>query len=90
VGVTVTNVREMRVRVGNRRVLMRMRVRLVTVPLKVVCVLMVLVVPVVMVQNFVGVRMFMPLTDMQPDSKSHERNRNPERQRRDLGPEEKR
>jgi hypothetical protein len=86
------NIGEMRVRVGNRRVLVGMRVRLLTVPLKVVCVLMVLVVPVpmVMVQDLVSVRMFMPLTDMQPDSKSHERSRNPERQRRDLGPEEKR
>jgi hypothetical protein len=84
----VMNIGEMRVRVGNRRVLVRMRVRLLTVPLKVVCVLMVLVVPVpmVMVQDLVSMRVFMALTDMQPDSRSHERSRNPERQQRELGP----
>jgi hypothetical protein len=91
VDVAVMNIGEMRVRVSNRCVLVGMRVRLLTVPLEVVCVLVVLVVPVpmVMVQDLVSVRMFMPLTDMQPDSKSHERSRNPERHRRDLGPEDK-
>jgi hypothetical protein len=87
----VVNIGEMRVRVGNRRVLVGMRVRLLTIPLKVVRVLMVFVVPVpmVVVQDLVSVRMFMPLADMQPDSQGHERSRNPERHRRDLGPENK-
>lgn len=73
------NVGEMRVCVGNRHVLMGMRMRFLTVPLEVVRVLMMLVVPVpmVMVQDFMGVRMFVPLTNMQPDSKSHERRRHP-------------
>ncbi len=75
------NIGEMRVRVSNRCVLVGMRVRLLTVPLEVVCVLVVLVVAVsmVMVQNLVSVRMFMPLTDMKPESQSHEYGRNPER-----------
>ena len=34
--------------------------------------------------------MFMPLTDMKPDSQSHEHDCNPERQRWHLWPEEKR
>jgi hypothetical protein len=76
----VMNVGEVCVRVSNRRVLMGMRVRLRIVPRKVVCVLMVFVVPVpmVMVQNLVSMRVFMPLTDMQPDSKSHKCSRHPE------------
>lgn len=88
----MANIGEMRVRVGNRRVLMGVRMRCLTVPLKIVCVLMVLVVPVpmIVVQNLVSVRMFMPFTDMKPDSQSHKHSRNPERQRWHLGPEEKR
>jgi hypothetical protein len=77
----VVNIRKMRVRVGNRRVLMRVRMRFLTVPRKIVRVLMVLVVPVpmVVVQKLVSVRMLMPLTDMKPDSQCHEHSRNPQR-----------
>lgn len=79
---SVVNIGEMRVRVGNRGVLMGMRTRFLSVPLKIVRVLMVLIVPVsmVMVQNLVSARMLMPLTDMEPDSQSHEHSRIPERQ----------
>ncbi|SAL75734.1 hypothetical protein AWB71_05088 [Caballeronia peredens] len=65
------NIGEVCVRVSNRRVLMGMRVRLLTIPLKVVRVLMMLIVPVpmVMFKHLVSVWMFMPLSDMQPDSK---------------------
>jgi hypothetical protein len=75
VRVPVVDVREVRVCMSNRRVLMGMRVRLITIPLKVVGVLMVFVVPVpmVMVQDLVSVRMFMPFTDMKLDSQSHAR-----------------
>lgn len=91
-GMPVMDVGKVRVRVSDRRMLMRMRVRLFTVPIKIMRMLVVLVVPVsmVMVQNLVSVRMFMPLTDMKPDSQSHERRGNPERQRWHFGPEEKR
>jgi hypothetical protein len=76
----VVNIRGMRVRMGNRRVLMGVLMRFLTVSLKIVRVLMVLVVPVstVMVQNLVSVRMLMRLADMEPDSQSHEHSRNPE------------
>lgn len=68
------NVGDVRVRVSNGHVLVRMRVCLIAIPFEVVDVLMVLVVPVsmVVVQNFMSMGMFMPLTDMQPDSNSHE------------------
>ena len=86
------DVGKVRMCVSTRRMLMRMRMRFLTVPLKIVRVLMALVVPVSVdvVQNLVSVRMFMPLTNMKPNSHSHERSRNPERQRRHLGAQEKR
>ena len=89
---TVMNVGKMRMRVGNGHVPMWMRVGVLSVPFKVVSVLMMLVVPVsmVVVQDFVSVRMFMPLTDMKPDSQSQEHGRNPERQRWHFWPEEER
>ena len=70
----VMDVGKVRVRVSDRRMLMRMRVRLLTIPIKIMRMLVVLVVPVsmVVVQNFMSMGMFMPLTDMQPDSNSHE------------------
>lgn len=69
----VMNVGEMRVRVGNGHVLVRMRVRLLTALFEVVSMLVMLIVPVsmVVVQDFVSVRMFMSLPDMQPESESH-------------------
>lgn len=48
-GMAVVDIREMRVRMGNRRVLMEVRMRFLTVPLKIVRVSVVLVVPVSMV-----------------------------------------
>lgn len=77
----MVDVGKVRMCVSNRRVLMGVRMRLLTVPLKLVRMPMVLVVPVsmVVVQNLVSVRMFMPLTNMKPDSQSHEHGRNPER-----------
>lgn len=60
------DVGKVRVCVSDRRMLMTMRERLLTVPIKIIRMLMVLVVPVsmVMVQNLVSVWMFVPLTDM--------------------------
>ena len=92
VNVTVMNVGKMRVRVSNRRVLMRVGMWLFPVPFKVVRVPVMLVVPVSMGVSkwLVSMRMFMPLTDMKPDSQSHERGCNPERQWWQFGPENKR
>jgi hypothetical protein len=85
VDVAVVNIGEMRVRVGDRRVLMEVHLGFLAVPLKIMRVLMVFVVPVpvpmVVVQNLVSVWMFMPLADMQPDSQSHEHACTPERMR---------
>lgn len=90
--VAVVNIREMRVRMGNTRVLMGVRVRLFSVPLEIVRVLVMLVVPVavVVVQDFVSVKMFVPFTNMQPDSQSHERGGYPEQQRRQFRPQNER
>jgi len=73
----VMDVGKVRVRVSDRRMLMRMRVRLFTVPIKFMRMLVVLVVPVsmIVVQDFVSVRVLMSLTYMQPDSERHERGR---------------
>jgi hypothetical protein len=92
VNVAVMNVGKMRVRVGNRRVLMWMGVRFFPIPFKVVRVPVMLVVSVSMVvsKRLVSVGMLMPLTDMKPDSQSHERSCNPERQRWYFRPENKR
>jgi hypothetical protein len=62
----VMDVGKVRVCVSDRRMLMTMRERLLTVPIKIIRMLMVLVVPVsmVMVQNLVSVRMFVALPDM--------------------------
>lgn len=90
--VTMMNVREMRVCVSHRRMLMRMSVRFFAVPLEVVNMPVVLVVPMpmVVVQCFVRVGMFMPLTDMKPDSQSHECGSGPEQQRRHFRPQDER
>jgi hypothetical protein len=73
----VMDVGKVRVRMSDGQVLMRMRMWLVTVPLKVVSMLVMLVVPVsmVVVQGLVSVRVFMSLTYMQPDPERHERGR---------------
>ena len=86
--VAVMDVGEMRVRMGSRGVLMRMHVRLVTAPLKVMRVLMMLVVPMPMIvgEGLVSMRMFVPLPDVKPDSDSHEGRRRPEQQRRQFWP----
>ena len=78
--VAVVNIGEMPVRVDQRLVLMRMCMWFSAVPFEVVGVLMVLAMPVsmVMVQRFMGMRMFMPLADVKPNTHSHEDARDPE------------
>jgi hypothetical protein len=79
-GVTMMDVGEVRVRVGNGYVLMRMCVRLLTVPLEVVSMQVVLVVAMSMIVllHVMSVRMFVTLANMEPDAQRHQRGSNPE------------
>lgn len=79
-GVTMMYVREMRMRVRNRCMPMRMAVRLFAVPCEVVLMLMMRVVPMPMrvIQRVMRVRMLVPFADMQPDAQRHERGGDPE------------
>ena len=78
----VMNVREMRMRVRQRLVLMGVQVRFGTVPFEVMRVLVVGIVPVRMrmPHPFVAVLMLMLLRYMQPDARGHQHCRNPEQQ----------
>jgi hypothetical protein len=77
--VAVMNVGKMGVRVGDWQVLMGMGMRLLAVIFEVVNVLMVCVVtvPVVVAQHLMSVGVFVPLTDMRPDSQDHQWRRDP-------------
>lgn len=75
-------IRIVRMRVHQRRMNMRMRVRLAAVPRKIVRMLMVFVVRVAMIvfERFVRVLMRVPLADMQPHADRHQYARDPERE----------
>ena len=66
----VMNIREMRVRMRDRRMGMRMGVRLVAIPREIVLVLVMRVVPMTMrvIQRDMRVRMLVTFADVQPDT----------------------
>ena len=74
------NIWEMRMRVRDWCMPVRMHMRLLAVPFEIVFVLMmfVMTVPVVMLQHLVRMRMVVPLADMQPDAEGHQRRGDPE------------
>jgi hypothetical protein len=74
------NVWEVGVGMGNRQVVMGVRVRLVTAVRKVVFVLVMLIVAVLVrvSQRFMRMLMLMPLAHMQPDSQRHQHCCDPE------------
>ena len=73
--VPMMNVREVRVQVRQRRMSVRMRVRLTAIPWKIVRMLMVVVVRVAVrvLEDFVRVFMLMMLGQVQPYSRGHQR-----------------
>lgn len=77
-------------RMGDRIVLMWVGMRLVAVPVEVVCVPVMFVVPVTMavLHRLMRVSMFVTLAQMQPDAQPHENGGGPERPRRHLRPED--
>ena len=76
----VMNIWEMRVRVGDRCMGMRMSMRLVAVPREIVLVLVMRVVPMTMrvIQRGMRVRMLGTFADVQPDTQRHEGSGHPE------------
>jgi hypothetical protein len=76
----VMNIREMRVRMRDRRMGMLMGVRLVAIPREIVLVLVMRVVPMTMrvVQRGVRVRMLVTFADVQPDTQGHQGRGHPE------------
>jgi hypothetical protein len=92
VNMTMVNVRKVRVHMGDGYVSVRMRVGFFPIPFELVPVLVVFIVPVrmVMVQDFVGMGMLMPLADMKPDSERHQRRGYPERNPRQFRPQDER
>ena len=76
----VMNIREMRVRMRDRRMGMRMGVRLVAIPREIVFVPVMRVVPMTMrvVQRGVRVRMLVTFADVQPDTQGHQGRGHPE------------
>ena len=92
VRMSMVNVREMCVRVGNGQVHMGMRVWLITRIDKVVFVLVVFVMtmPMRMRQPLVRVLMFVRLAHVQPDTQRHQGRADPERQMRQFGPNDER
>lgn len=84
----VMNIWEMRVRMRDRRMGMRMSVRLVAVPREIMLVLVMRVVPMAMrvVQRMVRVRMLVTFADVQPDTQRHQGGGHPEQRRRHLRP----
>ena len=90
--VAVVNIRKMRMSVRDRCMVMRMGVRLFTVPWEIVFMLMMRVVSMTMrmAERFVRVRMLVAFADMQPYAENHQRGREPELPRRRLGPQQPR
>lgn len=90
--VAVVNIGEMGMRVGDPRMLMRMGMRLLAVPLEFVLVLVMLVVPMAMVvrERLVRVLVFVPFADMQPDPERHQCSSDPEQPRRQFRPDQQR
>ena len=84
------NIREMRVSVRDWCMAMRVGVRLVAIPCKVMFVLMMRVVAMTMrvVQRVMSVRMFMTFADVQPHTQRHQRGGDPEERRRQLRPQQ--
>jgi hypothetical protein len=80
VPVPVVDVRIVRVPVRQRRVPVRMHVRLAAIPGEVVRVLVVLVVTVRMrmLEKLVRMLVFVPLAHVQPDARAHEKGSDPE------------
>ena len=87
--VPVVQVGVVDVLVGHGGVAMGMVVRLVAVPLEIVLVTVMRVVPVLVrvLQRLVGVRVDVPLAQMQPDAHCHQRRCGPEQGVRRLWPE---
>lgn len=89
---TVVNVRIVGVFMHQRFVTMHMSMGFSAVPRKIVRVLVMLVMPVrmVMMQRLMGVLVFVPLPQMQPDPQRHQRCGEPERHARRLRPNQER
>jgi hypothetical protein len=86
--VPVMDIREMRMRVRHGCMAVRMGMRLVAVPREVVLVLVMRVVPVTMrvLERIVRVRMLMTFANVQPHAERHQRCSDPEKRRRQFGP----
>ena len=82
----VMNVGEVRVAMLQFVVLMRVNVRLRAIPFKIVCVLVMRIVPVgmAMLKWFVQVWVLMTFGQMQPDTKPHQQAGGPERRARSF------
>lgn len=88
----VVDIGKVRVRVRDGRMPMRVNMWLYSVPLEIVCVLMMFImsVPMIVFERLVRVLVHVTLTQMQPDAERHQHRRDPERQRRLFGPQRKR
>ena len=86
------NIWEMRMRMRDGNVAMRMSMRFLTVPLEIMLVLVMFIVtvPMSVLQRAMGMRMIVALADMQPDAERHQGRCNPEEERRQFGPEDQR
>lgn len=90
--VAMMNIREMSMGVRHRHVLMPMGVRLLAVPLEIVCMLMMFVVamPVIVVHQHVCMRVLVALANMQPDAEHHQRGGHPKQRPGYIRPQEQR